>query len=78
MDREILKIYEMSKKRYGAPKKQKMLEKIGIKVNIKLVQRRMKKLGIRSIIVKKFKHHKSRKDLKEYKNTSAGISLPKQ
>ena len=58
----------MSKKRYGAPKIQKMLEKIGIKVNIKLVQRRMKKLGIRSIIVKKFKHHRSKKDLKEYKN----------
>ena len=68
MDREILKIYEMSKKRYGAPKIQKMLEKIGIKVNIKLVQRHMKKLDIRSIIVKKFKNHRSKKDLKEYKN----------
>ncbi len=46
----------MKKKgRYGSPKIQKMLEKRGIKASQKRVARRMKKMGLRSIVVKKYR-----------------------
>ena len=51
----ILEKYNESKGRYGSPKIQKELEKNGIKVSQKRVARRMKILGIRSVIVKKYK-----------------------
>jgi transposase len=44
------------------------LEKRGIKVNIKTVQKRMKKLKIKSIIVKKFKNHKTKEKIREQPN----------
>nr|WP_304441956.1 IS3 family transposase [Thermosipho sp. 1063] len=68
LDKKILKIYNDSKKRYGAPKIYKILEKQGIKVNIKTVQKRMKKLGIRSIVVKKFKNHKTKEKIQQLPN----------
>lgn len=52
LDRKIMEEYEKSHRRYGSPKIAKMLNKQGIKVSQKRVARRMKKLGIRSIIVK--------------------------
>ena len=52
---EILKEYENSKGRYGSPKVQKALEKRGIKASPKRVARRMKKMGLKSIIVKKYR-----------------------
>lgn len=52
---EILKIYNESKYRYGAPKIQETLEQSGTHVSIKRVQRFMKQLNIHSIVVKKFK-----------------------
>lgn len=55
LDKEILKEYENSKGRYGSPKVQKALEKRGIKANQKRVARRMKKMGLKSIIVKKYR-----------------------
>ncbi|WP_129408552.1 IS3 family transposase [Marinitoga lauensis] len=68
LDQKILEIYYDSKKRYGAPKIQKILEKTGIKVNIKTVQKRMKKLKIRSIVIRKFKNHKTKEGIKQLLN----------
>ena len=59
MDEAIKKIYYASKKRYGAPKIQKVLLSKTIKVSLKRVQHRMTLLGIRSIVVKKYRHHSS-------------------
>ena len=55
LDKEIKEEYEKSKGRYGSPKIQKILEKRGIKASQKRVARRMKKMGLKSITVKKFK-----------------------
>ena len=56
LDIEIKRIFNESKKRYGSPKITKTLINKGIKVSQKRVARRMKKLGLRSITVKKFNH----------------------
>ena len=56
LDKKIKKEYEKSQKRYGSPKITKILNKQGIKVSQKRVARRMKILGLRSIVVKKFNH----------------------
>lgn len=58
----IMDIYIESKQRYGSPKITKLLNKALIKqdlrsVSQKRVQRLMNELGIKSIIVKKFKPH---------------------
>ena len=55
LDKEILSEYTASKRRYGAPKIHKILESKGISASLKRVQRRMKKLGIKSIVIKKWK-----------------------
>ena len=55
LDQEIINEYTASKRRYGAPKIHKILENKGIFVSLKRVQRRMKKLGIKSIVIKKWK-----------------------
>ena len=70
LDVEIKKIYDESKGRYGSPKITKVLENKGIKVSQKRVARRMKFLGLRSIIVKKFNHAGNSKtdNSKEYSN----------
>ena len=54
LDRKILEKCNNSKGRYGSPKIKKELEKDGIKVSQKRVARRMKKLGIKSVIIKKY------------------------
>ena len=56
LDRQIIEIYTESKRRYGLPKIKKILENNGIMVSQKRVARRMKKLGIRSIVVKKYNY----------------------
>lgn len=61
LDKHILKIYKDSKFRYGSPKIQKMLEKQGVKASQKRVARRMNILGIKSIVVKKYRHQTSSK-----------------
>ena len=61
LDKKIIEEFEKSKKRYGSPKITKMLNKQGIKVSQKRVARRMKVLGLRSIIVKKFNHNGNKK-----------------
>lgn len=69
LDKEILEVYEDSKKRYGAPKITKALNTKGVSVSIKRVQRRMRVLGIKSIIIKKYQPSSSSpKDDKEYPN----------
>ena len=64
LDDRIVKIYEESKKRYGAPKITAALKNEGTAVSLKRVQRRMKSLGIRSIVTKKYKpaHSDSKND----------------
>ena len=61
LDKKIKEEYEKSKKRYGSPKITKVLNKQGIKVSKKRVARRMRALGLRSIIVKKFNHSGNKK-----------------
>ena len=70
LDEKILEVYNESKKRYGAPKIKYALENQGIKVSVKRVQRRMRELGIRSIVVKKYKpaHSDKQKEEKVYHN----------
>ncbi|MBS4535680.1 IS3 family transposase [Clostridium sp. D2Q-14] len=58
--KKIMSIYLDNKKRYGAPKIRQILKSSGWLVSLKRVQRLMKKLGIRSIVHKKFKHHSSK------------------
>ncbi|GKU24326.1 transposase [Clostridium folliculivorans] len=55
LESKILEIYTESDSFYGAPKIHKCLIADGYKVSIKRVQRLMKKLNIRSIVIKKFK-----------------------
>jgi transposase len=52
---EIRNIWVESKSRYGAPKIHKVLTNNGEKTSLKRVQRYMADMGIRSIVVKKFK-----------------------
>lgn len=61
LDNKILVEFENSKKRYGSPKITQILNQQGIKVSQKRVARRMKALGIKSIIVKKFNHNGNKK-----------------
>lgn len=65
---EIKSIYMESKKRYGAPKIHKVLEASGIKTSLKRVQRHMAKLGLRSIVNKKYKHHSEKMPVENYEN----------
>lgn len=61
LDRQIMEIYTESKRRYGSPKIKKVLENNGIMVSQKRVARRMKKLGIRSIVMKKYNYAGNKK-----------------
>ena len=56
LDKKIKEEFEKSKHRYGSPKITQILKAQGIKVSQKRVARRMKKLDLRSIIVKKYNH----------------------
>ena len=61
LDKKILVEFENSKQIYGSPKITQILNQQGIKVSQKRVARRMKALGIKSIIVKKFNHNGNKK-----------------
>ena len=61
LDVDILRIYNESKKRYGSPKIQQMLEKEGKHVSVKRVGKRMRFLKIKSCIVKKYRPASSSK-----------------
>ena len=60
LNETIKKVFEESKDRYGAPKIQKILDSLGIHTSLKLVQRYMAALGLRSIVVKKYRHYSSK------------------
>ncbi|AMJ41431.1 transposase [[Clostridium] propionicum DSM 1682] len=68
LDKEIQTIYYDSKKRYGAPKIQKVLISNGNRVSLKRVQRHMTVLGLRSIVVKKYRHYPSNQQVIEREN----------
>ena len=53
---EVQFYYNRSKGRYGAIKIQRDLEEAGIPCSVKRVQRHMAKLGLRSVVVRKYKY----------------------
>lgn len=53
---EVKYYYDKSKGRYGAIKIQRDLEEAGILCSVKRVQRHMAKLGLRSVVVRKYKY----------------------
>lgn len=61
LDRKIKEEFEKSKKRYGSPKIAQILKSQGLIVSQKRIARRMKIMGLRSIIVKKFNHNGNKK-----------------
>src|SRR5699024_11640422 len=64
----IIEIYNESKHRYGAPKIHRLLIKEGHHVSLKRVQRLMKKAGVKSITVKKFRPTSSKEKVVEREN----------
>src|SRR5690625_1151162 len=68
LTKEIIAIHKESKQRYGAPKIHQMLLKKGYKVSQNRVQRLMKKAGIRSIVIKKFRPTPSKETIVEREN----------
>lgn len=68
IEKAILNIYKESKRRYGAPKINESLKVIEITISLKRTQRIMKKLGIRSIITRKFRPMPSKQKIEEKEN----------
>ena len=68
IEKEILKIHKDSKNRYGAIKINKELKAKGIIVSIKRTQRLISKLGIKSIIIKKYRPASSKKRIEAQEN----------
>lgn len=68
LNEAILAIYYESKQRYGAPKIQKALGSKGIHASLKRVQRHMAGMGLRSIVVKKYRPHSSKSKIEERDN----------
>ncbi len=66
--KEIFKIYSDSKNRYGAPKIYNILKGKGFAISIKRVQILMRKLGIKSVIKKKFRPCVSKQEIEEREN----------
>ena len=67
LKQEIQTIYDESKGIYGAPKIHKIIYK-KFDISLKRVQKIMKELGLRSIIIKKFKHNTTKVDIVEKDN----------
>lgn len=80
LDNDILTIYYETKRRYGAPKIHQALLLQGWNISLKRVQRRMQHLGIRSIVIKKYRHYSDNKQVSEKENilkqdfTATGIN----
>ena len=64
LKQEIQTIYDESKGIYGAPKIHKIIYK-KFDISLKRVQKIMKELGLRSIVIKKFKHNTIKVDIVE-------------
>lgn len=65
---KITDIYKASKNRYGAHKINESLKGLGITISIKKTQRLMKQLGIKSIIIKKYRATSSKRKIEEQEN----------
>ena len=80
LDDDIMTIYYDTKRCYGAPKIHRELLEKGWHVSLKRVQRRMALLGIRSIVIKKYRHFSDNKPATEKENilnqdfTATGIN----
>ena len=68
IENHILEIYVASKKRYGSPKINVDLKELGINISLKRTQRIMKKMGIKSIIILKYKPASSKNKIVEQDN----------
>ncbi len=68
LDSKILKVYYDSKRRYGAPKIFKTLQNEGETASLKRIQRRMTVLGIKSVVVRKYKPVKAEKNKEQKEN----------
>lgn len=55
LDSKILKVYYDSQRRYGAPNIFNVLRNNGETASLKSIQRRMAVLGIKSVVLKKYK-----------------------
>lgn len=53
LDEKILRIYHSRKSRYGAPKIQQTIKSKGIRISLKCMQRHMRSIGLRSIVMKR-------------------------
>lgn len=56
---DVMQAYMDNQKRYGAPKIREVLKQTYPRLSVKRVQRHMKALGIKSIVHKKYRPHKS-------------------
>jgi putative transposase len=68
IEKVIIDIHKASKGRYGAHKINESLKEIDINISIKRTQRLMKKLGIKSIIIKKYRPSSSKRKIEEQEN----------
>lgn len=68
IEKKIINIHKASKKRYGAIKINESLKTLGITISIKKTQRLMSKLGIKSIIIKKYRPTSSKKRIEDQEN----------
>lgn len=68
IEKEIINIYKASKNRYGS------LKTLGITISLRRTQRLMKKLEIKSIIIKKFRPSPSKRKIVDQKNVLRGSS----
>ena len=68
LENEILNIYKASKSRYGAPKIYEKLKANGVFISLKRTQRLMSKLGIKSIVCKKFRPYTSKNKVESREN----------
>ncbi|NTO19875.1 IS3 family transposase [Enterococcus faecium] len=63
LKKTISTIFFTNKQRYGATKIHQVLLKEGISVSLKHVQKLMKQLNLRSIVVKKYRPQRSNKPI---------------
>lgn len=64
----IIDIHKASKYRYGAHKIHASLKSNGITISMKKIQRLVKKIGVRSVIVKKYRTTSSKHKIVEQEN----------
>lgn len=57
--KKVMFFYNQSKGRYGAVKLQRDIEESGTHCSIKRVQRHMTKLGLRSIVIRKYQYKRN-------------------